>query len=98
MPTRSLREWRLERLLSIKGLAAKAGVSSRTIVDIEYGRVVPKLRTIRRLSEALEVDPREVEEFSVAIERLGKDTALNSQGRVGKCPSAGSAAVGRPEV
>ena len=45
------------RLESSKTLAVKAGVSNKTILEIENGRNVPTFRTIRRLSEALDVDP-----------------------------------------
>jgi transcriptional regulator with XRE-family HTH domain len=60
----SLRAWRLRRVQSVHDLAASAGVSNKTILDIEHGRVRPKLRTIRRLSLALQVEPTEVEEFA----------------------------------
>jgi transcriptional regulator with XRE-family HTH domain len=63
------------RLESSKTLAVKAGVSNKTILEIENGRNVPTFRTIRRLSEALNVDPAEVEEFAAAIEARGKDAA-----------------------
>jgi transcriptional regulator with XRE-family HTH domain len=59
----SLRTLRLERLLSVERLSKLAGVSNRTILDIEHGMVRPKLRTIGRLSEALEVAPIDVLEF-----------------------------------
>jgi transcriptional regulator with XRE-family HTH domain len=72
---KSLREWRAARLESSKTLAVKAGVSNKTILEIENGRNVPTFRTIRRLSEALNVDPAEVEEFAAAIEERGKDAA-----------------------
>lgn len=62
-----LRDVRRGKLISIEGLADKAGVSTKTIVEIELGRSVPRLRTIKKLSEALEVDPTSVEEFSLAI-------------------------------
>jgi DNA-binding XRE family transcriptional regulator len=64
----TLKECRRRRLLSIAGLAKAAGVSTRTIVDIEHGRTVPRLLTIRKLSEQLEIDPVDVEEFQRAIE------------------------------
>ena len=64
---KGLRAWRLERVRSIEDLAAAAGVSNKTITDIEHGRVRPKLRTIRRLSEALGVEPGEVTEFAAVI-------------------------------
>jgi transcriptional regulator with XRE-family HTH domain len=72
----SLREWRLERLLSIEELAAKSGVSTRTVVQIEHGRQLPRIRTIRRISEALDVQPREVTEFNQALDDLGKEPAV----------------------
>lgn len=64
----TLREARRRRLLSIAGLAKAAGVATKTIVDIEHGRSVPRLATMRALSDALEIDPLQVEEFRQAIE------------------------------
>jgi transcriptional regulator with XRE-family HTH domain len=72
---KSLREWRAARLESSKTLAVKAGVSNKTILEIENGRNVPTFRTMRRLSEALNIDPADVEEFAAAIEERGKDAA-----------------------
>jgi transcriptional regulator with XRE-family HTH domain len=72
---KTLREWRAAQLESSKTLAAKARVSNKTILDIEHGRSMPTFRTMRRLSEALGVDPGEVEEFAAAIKERGKDTA-----------------------
>jgi DNA-binding XRE family transcriptional regulator len=72
---KTLREWRAERLESSKTLATKAGVSNKTILEIENGRNLPTFRTMRRLSEALGVQPADVEEFAAAIEERGKDAA-----------------------
>ena len=72
---KSLREWRSEKLESSKTLSAKAGVSNKTILEIENGRNVPTFKTMRKLSEALGVQPGEVEEFAAAIEERGKDAA-----------------------
>ena len=72
MPT--LREVRRGKLISIEGLAEAAGVSTKTIVEIELGRSVPRLRTIKKLSEALEVEPKWVEEFAAAIANDGDHT------------------------
>jgi transcriptional regulator with XRE-family HTH domain len=72
MPT--LREVRRGKLISIEGLAEASGVSTKTIVEIELGRSVPRLRTIRKLSEALEVAPSGVEEFAAAIADDGDST------------------------
>ena len=66
MPT--LREVRIRRLLSQRELAKRANVAHRTIVEAEAGRQVPHPKTMRKLAEALEVDPMEVDEFRAAIE------------------------------
>jgi transcriptional regulator with XRE-family HTH domain len=65
---KSLRELRREKLMSIEQLAELTGVSTKTIVETELGRTQPKLRTIRKLSEALGVGPLEIEEFALAIQ------------------------------
>jgi transcriptional regulator with XRE-family HTH domain len=64
----SLRELRLARVLSQRDLAGKAGVTAKTVVDLELGRQEPRLRTIRAIAEALGVEPAEVDEFRRAIE------------------------------
>ncbi len=69
---KTLRAWRAERLLGSKALAATAGVSNKTIIDIEHGRQLPRFRTIQRLRAALGVEPREVEEFARAIDLAGE--------------------------
>ena len=68
----TLRECRRRKLYSIVNLAKAAGVSTKTIVDLEHGRTVPQLLTIRKLSEQLGVDPTEVDEFRTAIEGNGE--------------------------
>lgn len=62
-----LRALRLKRLLSVHRLAEAAGVSNRTVLDIEHGKVRPQLRTIGRLSEALGVTPTDVLEFAPVV-------------------------------
>ena len=71
----SLREWRIERLLSLAALAEQAGVTQKTIIDIEYGRRRPHYATIGKLSRALGVEPADVTEFVTALEEWGKDAA-----------------------
>jgi DNA-binding XRE family transcriptional regulator len=63
-----LREVRIRRLLSQRELAKRANVAQRTIVEAEAGRQVPQPKTMRKLAEALDVDPMEVDEFRAAIE------------------------------
>lgn len=64
-----LKEARARRYLSMRELATKAGVSLATIRDVESGRTVPRLGTARKLAQALEMDPDEVDEFRVAVQR-----------------------------
>jgi DNA-binding XRE family transcriptional regulator len=75
MESRPLREVRRRNLFSIDALAREAKVSTKTIVDIEHGRQSPRLGTMRKISDALKVDPFEVAEFVEAIgegQRLGE--------------------------
>ena len=52
-----LRELREAQFLSQVNLATKAGVTEKTIIRLEKGRSGPKWQTLRKLSEALGVDP-----------------------------------------
>lgn len=67
----SLNELRRRRALSLAALSEQSGVTPKTINDVERGLVVPKLRTVRKLSEALAVEPAEVTEFARAIGLTG---------------------------
>ncbi len=49
---RRLAELRKEHQYSIRGLAAKAGVSASLISDVERGKVEPSISTLKRLSDA----------------------------------------------
>ena len=69
MPT--LKEARARRLLSMRALAERAGVSPTTVYYAESGRRMPGFRAIRDLSAALEMDPLEIEEFRAVIEATG---------------------------
>jgi transcriptional regulator with XRE-family HTH domain len=76
MPMPPLREVRIRRLLSLRELAKRAEVAQRTIVEAEASRQKPRLQTIRKLAEALGVDPMEVDEFRAAVESaVGKVAA-----------------------
>ena len=72
---RTLREWRAAKLHSSKTLAATAGVSNKTILDIENGKQTPTFRTIGRLSQALGVEPADVAEFAAALEQSDDENA-----------------------
>jgi transcriptional regulator with XRE-family HTH domain len=52
-----LKEVRTRRLLTQIELAEKASVNHSTIVNIERNQVEPHFRTIRKLAQALDVDP-----------------------------------------
>src|SRR5215218_5330323 len=64
----SLRTLRLSRMLSQRDLAREAQVAPKTVVDLELGRIEPRLQTMRKLAAALGVEPLEVDEFQKAIE------------------------------
>jgi transcriptional regulator with XRE-family HTH domain len=55
-----LRETRKRTLLTQQQLADKSGVGVTTIIRIERNQVEPHARTIRKLAEALGVDPHEL--------------------------------------
>ena len=65
----TLREARLQALLSMRQLARKAGLSATTIYLLESGQRTPQLLTIYKLSRALGVSPDEIEEFRRAMDR-----------------------------
>ncbi len=64
----SLREARLDRVLSIRDLARRAQVAPSTIYLIESGRTTPRLEIMRRIAGALTVDANDIDEFREAIE------------------------------
>ena len=64
---RRLKELRLSKGHSTRELAEAAGMSTRTIWELENRRRVPQPRTMRRLAEVLDVALEDVEEFREAI-------------------------------
>ena len=55
-----LREVRKRKMLTQEQLAERSGVGVTTIVRIERNQVEPQGRTIRRLAEALGVEPADL--------------------------------------
>jgi transcriptional regulator with XRE-family HTH domain len=55
-----LRELREDRVLSLRELEERSGVSHNTIWRLEDGRQGAHPRTIRKLAEALGVEPTEL--------------------------------------
>jgi transcriptional regulator with XRE-family HTH domain len=55
-----LRDLREERFLSHRELARTAGVSPTTVLNLESEQGKPQRRTVRKLAEALGVEPSEL--------------------------------------
>jgi transcriptional regulator with XRE-family HTH domain len=55
-----LRQLRVERALSLRALAERSGVAFDTINKLELGHRPARLVTIRKLAEALDVEPNEL--------------------------------------
>ncbi|MDQ6675161.1 MAG: helix-turn-helix domain-containing protein [Chloroflexota bacterium] len=68
---------RRRKLLTQRELAERAGVALSTLYAIETGRHQPQMRIIRKIAEALDVDPLEVDEFrrTVAPDESGQRQA-----------------------
>jgi transcriptional regulator with XRE-family HTH domain len=56
----NLKYWRQKRALAIRDLAAKSGVSTSTIIDVEKTERLPKPNVIRRLATALDIEVSEL--------------------------------------
>jgi transcriptional regulator with XRE-family HTH domain len=57
---RRLQELRVERALSLRALGERSGVTYDTINKLELGRRPAHASTIRKLADALGVEPREL--------------------------------------
>ncbi len=55
-----LRELRVQRALSLRALGERSGVSFATINNLENGNRPARLVTIRKLADALGVEPKEL--------------------------------------
>ena len=55
-----LRQLRVQRALSLRALAQRSGVAFDTINKLELGHRPARLTTIRKLAEALGVEPTEL--------------------------------------
>ena len=71
-----LREWRRQRFLTQKELAAHLGVTWQTVSRWEAGQGIPYPRTQRRLVEVLQVEPTEfLDALKDAEEQRSKEAA-----------------------
>ena len=66
---------RRQNLLSVRRLAAAAGVAPTTVYYIEHGRTSPSFRAIRDISAALGLDPLDIDEFAAVIAGTGAGKA-----------------------
>jgi DNA-binding XRE family transcriptional regulator len=71
----TLQAHRINRLWSQAELAQRAGVSRRTIVNIETGKRPPRLVTMRQIADALDIDWTEVDEFRQVVKDLEEKVA-----------------------
>jgi len=71
----TLQEHRIRRLWSQRELARQANVAERTIINAERGHRLPRLLTMRRIADALEVDWQEIDEFRAAVMELEEKVA-----------------------
>jgi transcriptional regulator with XRE-family HTH domain len=55
-----LRELRVQRALSLRALGERSGLAYDAINKLENGKRPARLSTIRKLAEALGVEPREL--------------------------------------
>jgi XRE family transcriptional regulator, regulator of sulfur utilization len=55
-----LRQLRVQRALSLRALAERSGVAFDTINKLELGHRPARLTTIRKLADALGVEPKEL--------------------------------------
>lgn len=80
----SLRRVRRLNLLSMRELAAKAGVTYATIYLIESGKTKhPRNRVIQAISQALSIDPAEIDEFRPYVSPLPQETRRRRSRRTG---------------
>ena len=57
---RRLRQLRVEKALSLRALGERSGVAFDAINKLENGKRSARLATIRKLAEALGVEPKEL--------------------------------------
>ncbi len=72
---RTLKEFRHARMLTLTELAVRADVAYATVQAVEGHKREPSIRTIRKISEALGVEPNGIVEFAKALELRGADRA-----------------------
>ena len=69
---KSLRQHRTEQLISLERLAAKAGVTAKTLSNIERGKQRPSYRSMQGISNALGIEPTEITEFRTVLAEIAE--------------------------
>ena len=64
---RTLKQARTAQMLTVRGLAEKAGVSLAAAHEAETGKRRPHFATIKRLSDALGAEPESIAEFRAVL-------------------------------
>jgi transcriptional regulator with XRE-family HTH domain len=85
----TLREARQRRHLSQQTLADRAGVARVTVSQIELGKSEPRPHIARRLSQALDMQPSEIREFSGAARSMRLPTPSILASIDGETPEVG---------
>ena len=63
-----VRELRLERGWSLKELASRAGVTEKTLIDLEHERHPARPKTVKKVADALGVSVRDLKEMTPQFE------------------------------
>ena len=66
----TIRKTRIEKGLTQKEVAERCGMADSAIRKYESGKVCPKIETLKRIAEALGVDPYSLVDFDTATEML----------------------------
>jgi transcriptional regulator with XRE-family HTH domain len=72
--------------MSLTVLAAQAGITKKTLIDLELGRRRPHYETIAGLCQVLNVVPAEVAEFAATLDQRSKHAAPSNPGPCPACP------------
>lgn len=80
-----IREARKKASLTQEELAAKIGVKRSVISKYENGSISPKIETIKKISEALNVDTVELLDFSNVISPAFEDKVQSTYNLLDKC-------------
>jgi len=64
-----VRELRLQRGWSLKELASNAGVTEKTLIDLEHERYPARPKTVKKVANALDVSVRELKGMTPQLDQ-----------------------------